>query len=135
MDIITKLTNEYFNCVNGLPPVHFAFVLRALLLFGVPFSLCAWAFLRGNESVMVQSLLLVVGLMLAATIPVQKFTIENRFVKGWVVAIACVLVGFIPALLPSVLVRELGRQRKLRVVFYLILLGLFIANLCQRRAE
>jgi hypothetical protein len=129
MNVISRLFDHYFKWVDRLGQVHIGFLLEALLLFGLPCLLCGIALAKGYRSIFLQALLLVVSVLLAATIPVYKMSIGGRITKGWFVAIAIVLLAFLPAILPSLVVPQLGAQKALRIMCYVVLVILFIANL------
>lgn len=74
-DVITGLFSDYFDWTDQLPQEQVAFLLRALLLFGLPCLFCGWAFTRGNRSVLVQSLCFAAGLLLGAESRVKKLTL------------------------------------------------------------
>ena len=131
MDAISRLFDSYFDWANGLAQIHFGFLLEALFLFGLPCVLSGFALIKGNRSIFLQVLLFVVGMLLAASIPFYKLTISSRLARGWFIGIAIVLLAFLPAILPSVVVPQLGPQRKLRILCYVVLVLLFLFNLFQ----
>ena len=133
MDALGKIFNSYFDWADGLAPIHFIFLLRALLLFGLPCLFCGWAFARGNRSVLVQSLCFAAGLLLAATIPVDKLIMRNRVLCGWLLLLGGTLLLFLPSILPALLLPTLGVQKKARVAGYVLLGVLFLANLVLAR--
>lgn len=128
-DIITRSFEAYFNWAATLPPIHFSFLIRALLLYGLPCLFCAVAFIQGNRSVLVQTLCFTGGLLLAAAIPVHSLTISNRLLRGWLLLFGGILLAFLPAILPAFVFPTIGMQKKARVTGYILLSALFLANL------
>jgi len=82
--------------------------------------------------VFAQTLCATCGLLLACTLPVQRLAINDLTLKTWIVALCVVVLAFLPALLPTLLTPTLGMQQRLRVLFYVALIGLFVANFCFR---
>src|SRR2546425_7203938 len=121
MDIIGQLFQKFYDATYELPPPVFYFVLRAVLLFGLPCAFCYTSFLRGNRSLLIQWLWCVGGFLIASVIPVHAIRIEHRLLKAWVVVLSIVLLIFLPAMLPNFLTPTLGAQRLFRVINYLSL--------------
>jgi hypothetical protein len=132
-DSISRAFERFFDWAGSLAPIHYRFLLRALLLFGAPCVFCAWAFSRGSRSVLVQSLCFAAGLLLAATIPVNKLTVSNPTLRGWLLVLGGTLLLFLPSILPALVMRTLGMQKKARVAGYVLLGVLFLANLVLAR--
>lgn len=130
-DVLTENLRTYFDWSGRVAPEHIGFLLRCLLLYGLPCLFSGWAFARGNRSVAIQAMCAATGLLLAATIPADHVTITNKFVRGWFIFLSVVLLAFLPALLPKLVIPQLGPQRKLQVIGYLVLVGLFISEVFQ----
>jgi predicted membrane-bound spermidine synthase len=128
VDIINKLFNWYFDFAGGLAPIHVSFLLRALLVFGLPTLFCAWALASGNRTILFQALCVVLGLLLAATIPVDKLVINGRQARGWILLCGVVLLAFLPGMLVALALPTVGMQRKARIFAYVILAVLFLTN-------
>ena len=128
-DSITRLIDGFFNWAGGLAPVHYSFLLRALALYGLPTLFCAMAFVQGNRSVLAQSLCCIAGVLLAASLPLHRITIDNRILRGWFLLLGTGLLAFLPAVLPALVVPTLGMQTKARIGEYIVLGVLFLANL------
>ncbi len=129
MDILTHLTTSLIAWAGRLDPAWAAFLMRATLLFGLPTLLCHVAFIKGNRSVAIQGLGLLIGLLLAASLPVQRVHLASDLLKAWVLALCLALLIILPAVLPRLLVPALGPQRKLRTLGYGVLIVLFLLNL------
>lgn len=113
MDAISKLFDEFFDWVAGLAQIHFSFLLRAMLLFGLPCLFCGWAFARGNRAVLGQSSF-AAGLLLAAAIPVDKLIVGNRLLRGWLLLLGSTLLLFLPSSLPALVLPTEGLQKRSR---------------------
>ena len=133
MDLLSKSFDEYFKWAAQLPAVYFIGLLRLVLTFGLPAVLTAMMFTRGNRSVFGQVLACVVGLLIAATIPAEWIEAHNRFVRGWIIALAGVVLLFLPGILAVLLVPNLGAQRLVRRALCVLLAVLLIAFLNSAR--
>lgn len=131
MDIISRIFENFFQWAGSLQPATVNFLLRAVLLFGIPCLICRWTFARGSRFTMIQWLGLAVGVLLTALLPVEKVSIASPVARGCMVTILVVLLCFLPGILPSLVVPRVGAQRRLRLVFYLTLGALFLLNLFQ----
>jgi len=129
MDAIGKLYQNFFDWAGGLAPIHFTFLLRALLLFSLPCVLCAWALASGNRTTPLQVLCAAVGTLLTAIMPVDKLTITSRQARGWLLLCGVVALAFLPGIFATLVVSTVGMQRKVRIFAYLALFVLFLANL------
>ena len=132
MDIISRLFEHLENWIAGWQPSSLQFLLRLILLFLLPCTLCGVAFRRGSRSVFAQTLCAVCGVLLACTLPVQKWVFDNITLKTWMVVISVVVLAFLPAILPSLLAPTVGVQRRLQAVLYGALVALLLGNLCFR---
>jgi len=129
MNIINKLFDGYCAWISGWTPAHFGFFLQAVLLFSLPTLLCILAFRCGSRSVFVQMLAFVVGLLLAASIQVEKLIPKHGPLKASIFMVCVVLLVFVPSILSRLITPQLGKQRKLQTLFYGILTFLFLLNL------
>lgn len=129
MNIIHKLFQNYCDWISGWTPSHLGFFVQAVLLFGLPTLLCLVLFQYGSRSVFLQTLAYAISLLLAAAIPAQEFLPPQPFLRMLIFTLCFVLLLFLPGLLPQLLTPQAGRQKKLRLIFYSILVGLFLANL------
>jgi hypothetical protein len=132
MDIVHKLFAEYCAWINTWSLGHLGFFPQAALLYGLPTVFCYLAFLKGSRSVLVQTVAFVVGTLLAAEFPVDKFVPSGAIAKTWLFTLSFIVLAFLPAALPKVLTPRLGTQRMLCVAGYIALAGLFLANLFQK---
>jgi len=131
MDIISHFLDAGFNWAGQLPTVYVQGIVRTLLLFGLPAVFVATMFARGNRSIFFQVIGCVVGLLLAATIPVDILDVRNRYIRGWVIVLSLAILAFLPAMLAFLLVPPAGPQRKVRVFLYVMLGVLLSATLIQ----
>ena len=134
MDLLSKGCSTYFTWSEHLAPVFFLGLLRLLLFFGVPTALAIVIFERGNRSVFVQVLCCVIGMLLAATLPLQRLEIQNGTARGWLIALATVTLFFLPAALAFLLVPEAGKQRLVRRALYLLMIALLVGVVVQKGA-
>ena len=104
------------------------------MVFGIPTVLTALVFARGNRSIFVQLICFAIGLLLAATLPLERIEIHSRFVRGWTIALTVVALFFLPSILAFLLVPSAGAQRRLRWLLYLLLAGVMVAILAQTGA-
>lgn|SRR5579859_1148134 len=135
MNVIGKSFEKYCIWIDHWSASQFSFILQAVLLFGLPTLLCFLVFQCGSRSVGGQSLFLVIGMLLAGTIPVEKIKIPNPLIKAWVLTICVLALAFLPGVLPTLITPTLGAQRKLRIGFWLLLAGLFLSNLLMGRDQ
>jgi hypothetical protein len=129
MNIIGKLFEKYCAWIAGWSPAHFGFFVQAVLLLGLPVLLCSGAFHRGSRSVFVQVAAFTAGMLLATAIPVEQFIPRQPVLKTWIFTFCLMLLIFLPGILPRLLTPQLGKQKKLQAILYIILAGLFLANL------
>ncbi len=132
MDIISKLTETLANEAAGLSAATIQFWLRLILLLTLPAAGCAWSFLRGYRSVFIQVLVGIVGLLVAVSLPLQCLTITSGLARLWLLVLGGVIVAFMPAALPPLIVPTLGAQLKLRKAFYAGVAVIILANLLWR---
>lgn len=128
-DIISRFGNLLRDWIDGWPPSGIHFLIRAVLLFGLPLALTYAAFYRGSRSIFVQSLCVAVGALLALTLPIEWFRVRGATLKVWVVALCVVLLLFLPAVLPSFVAPTVGQQTRMRVILYVLLVILVLANI------
>lgn len=132
MDIIAKITDALVRHAAGLAPETIQFWLRLVCLLIFPAGLCTWSFLKGQRSVFVQVLAAAVGLLLAISLPLQAVRLSSGLVRLWILVVAFVLVIFMPAVLPPLILPTLKAQRKLRTALYGTVVVLILANLIWR---
>lgn len=133
MDAISRICTWYFDWASALPPIHFQFLVKAILFFAWPCLLCGWALASGNRTLPVQVLWASVGLLLAATISVDKLVITGRLTRGWILLCGAVVLAFTPGAIAAVIVPTIGMQRKVRIFGYATLVVLFLINLILAR--
>src|SRR5213083_1238033 len=90
-DVISEFFQGLFTFVQDLDPAFLSFVLRAIMLFGLPTMMCVYAFSKGNRSVPIQILCAIAGVLLAGCLPLEKVVIRNSMLKTFVLAICMVL--------------------------------------------
>jgi hypothetical protein len=129
LDIITRSGHALRDWIDGWNPSGIQFLIRAVLLFGLPLILAYAAFFRGSRSVFVQGLCLAVGVLLALTLPVESFHVSGATAKVWLVALCVVLLMFLPAVLPSFVAPTVGAQMRMRAILYALLVFLFLVNI------
>jgi len=132
MDILSKITVALVRHAAGLAPETIQFWLRLVCLLILPAGLCTWSFLKGHRSVFVQVLAAVIGLLLAISLPLENVRVSSGLVRLWILVIAFVLVVFLPAALPPLILPTIRAQRKLRIAIYGVVAVLVIANLIWR---
>lgn len=132
MDIISKLTETLAAQAAALAPATIQFWLRLTLLLTLPAAACAGSFLRGYRSVFIQVLASMVGLLVAISLPLQHVSINSGLARLWVLVLGGVLVAFMPAALPPLIVPTLGDQQKLRKTIYAGVVLIILANLLWR---
>jgi hypothetical protein len=129
MDAISRISSNYMDWAGRLAPIHYDFLLHAIVLFGVPCALCAWALGQGNRSVFLQILCVAGGIFLSAVVPFHQLTVGNRMVRGGLLLLGVPLLLCLPGILVWLMVPTVGQQRKGRIIAYSILAVLFLANL------
>lgn len=132
MDIIAKITDALIRFAAGLAPETIQFWLRLVLLLALPTVACAWTFLQGHRSVFVQVLAVVFGGLLAISLPLQHVHIVSGLGRLWLLVFAFVLITFMPAALPPLVLPTLSAQRKLRTALYWTVSVLVFINLIWR---
>lgn len=132
MDIISKFIESLAAQAAGLSVATIQFWLRLTLLLTLPAAACASSFLRGYRSVFIQVLAGTVGLLVAISLPLQRVSINSGLVRVWVLVLGGIIVAFMPAVLPSLIVPTLGAQQKLRKAFYAGVALIILANLLWR---
>ena len=135
MDSITKLCEYYLNWANCLAPIHYHFLLRALLVLLLACFFCGWALTAGNQTIFGQILCATVSFLLSVMIPVDRLEITDKFARGWLLLCGAVLLAFLPGILVAMLLPTVGMQRKARIFAYLTLVALFITNLFLARRQ
>src|SRR2546430_569977 len=98
MNVIGKLFESYTTWIGSWTTARLSFFAQAVLLLGLPTLLCIAAFYRGSRSVFVQVLALVLGVLLAVSIPVDNFIPRSPVLKAWMFTICLVLLVFLPAM-------------------------------------
>jgi hypothetical protein len=101
----------------GLPDCQYYFLYRLVMLLAIPTILAGTAFRCGSRASMIQWLCLTVGVLLAFVVPLGDPP-RNAHVKAWTLVFAVLLLGFLPAILPTFLIRQYGPQSKLRLALY-----------------
>lgn len=129
MDAISSISSNYMDFAGRLAPIHYDFLLHAILLFGVPAALCAWALGQGNRLSILQILCVAAGICLVAITPFHQLTVGNRMVRACLLLLGVPLLVSLPAILVWLMVPTVGQQRKGRILAYSILAVLFLANL------
>jgi len=129
MNIIRRLFAEYCDWIDRWSPAHYGFFVQVVLLFGLPTLFCFLVFQRGSRSVFLQALAFIAGLLVATAIPVEQFIPYQSVLKTWLFTLCFLALIFLPGILPRLLTPQLGKQKKLRLIFYAILVALFLANL------
>jgi len=129
MDVISRICNWYFDWAAALSLIHFQFLVKAILLFGCPCLFCGWALASGNRTLPVQVLCATAGLLLAATIPVDKLVITGAQTRGWILLFGAALLTFAPGVIAALVVPTLGMQRKAQIFAYATLIVLLLLNL------
>jgi hypothetical protein len=132
MDILSQITRILTDQAAALSPATIQFWLRLILLLTLPAAGCAWSFLRGYRSVFIQVLVGFVGMLFALSLPLQCVSIPSGLARLWLLVLGGVIVAFMPAALPPLIVPTLGAQQKLRKALYVGVAGLILANLLWR---
>jgi len=129
MNVIQRIYEILSTWIGSWSDGRFSFFPQAILVLGLPALVCFAAFNRGSRSVMLQCLLFCVSVLAAAAIPVEKMLPRKAGPRTFLFAVCFTILLFLPAVLPTFLTRQRGNQARLRILFWLILLGLFLANL------
>ncbi len=120
MDILTYLYQLYVKWCGNLPDASFALVVRLFLLLTLPFVFGALAFKYGSRSTMAQAAVFLLGVMTALAFPLTPFLAMGPHLRAWAMAFSILVIGFLPAALPTYLVPYFSWQKKLRWGFYTI---------------
>lgn len=91
-------------------------LIRIALLFAVPTIILYWTFINGQREGAARFLASIVaeGIVLALPIPVPYDMVP----RAWILAICAIALGYLPGILPFLIVREAGRQQRLRKGLY-----------------
>ena len=132
MDILGKLFESYLRWAGHLAPNYVTRLLRLVLLFGLPVALAAGVFMRGNRRESIQILSGVVGVLLAASLPLHRLEIHNYLVRGWLIALSVVALCFLPSALTFLMVPHAGMQRQVRRGLYILMVVLLLGIITQK---
>lgn len=117
-DPLRQIYEHFVQWCQYMPDERYGMAFRLMVIWALPTILCGWAFWRGSRSILIQTLCLTVGVFVAFVIPLGEPP-RNEHVKAFIFAISCVLLFFLPAILPFFLTGIYGVQIILRVMFYL----------------
>lgn len=125
-NVIKALSSRYTEWILWLDPSTFTFVLNATYLYGFPLLLCSLTYDGENTRFFRQWFMLLIGVLLAFMLPAGVPT--SPMLKTWVFTLALFGLMAMPAILPVFLVATPPFQNRLRIVLYLTLGLLFVAN-------
>jgi hypothetical protein len=129
MDLITWFWKVYVNLCGSMGPATFCLIARLYLITGLCFLAMGAAYRYGNRTTFAQLLAAVFGLLVATSISMDGFVAMRPVVRAWFIALGGVVIGYLPAYLPFLLVRKRGLQSDLRVIFYVLLGSILVLHL------
>ena len=127
MNIFDFFWEGYTAFTRNLPTAAYSFLLRANLLLLCPIIAAYIAFSKGIRSQRIQTALMVVGLLVALSIPLHRF-MRPTIWRPWAVLFLGLGLWYLPVALAYLLAPLIGTQVKLVVYARWTLAGLFILN-------
>jgi len=129
MDIISWLWRTYSDFTYNLPPEVFSFLLRACLLLLCPIAAAYVGFSRGLRSPKIQTILMVIGLLVAISIPLPDEIIYPSIWRPWLTILLLLGCWFLPVPFSFLAHPRLGTQMTVLHSTRIALAILFVLNL------
>ncbi len=128
MDIFQRLFEWGIDLLYSVGSVHIHFLIRAVLVIGIPTVACWHFFDSGNRSLLGQWFVFLISFLTAVSLKIDHWRFPPH-IRMWVVSICLLLLVFLPAMLPYFLFRIRAHQNRARIVLYMVLILLFVFNL------
>lgn len=129
MDIFSKIFDTYAAFAYCLPVSVFSFLLRANVLLLLPVGIAYLGFTRGGwRSRKLQHLMIVVGLLIGLSLPLDRLVHPSGFRPMMVIVLITGLI-YLPAALAFFCEPRWERQYRLRKRIHIGLAILFVINL------
>ena len=127
MDILSAIWHYYKRFAEALPPAVYEFLINANFALFVPTALCFGAFYLGWRQPMLRWILLVAGVMLAISLPVEDW-FDKRSLKPWLLPLWGLGLVYGPAPLAFLLEPRFEPQRRVRFKIQIVVGVLFVLN-------
>ena len=129
MDIFSKIWEIYSGIAHALPVPVYSFLLRANILLLLPAVIAYLGFSRGGwRSQQLQVMLMIAGLLIGLSLPLDRFVYPNGF-RPWTVILLITGLVYLPGIVAFLCQPRLERQYRLRMYIHIGLAVLFVANL------
>ena len=129
MDILSYIWEVYSSLTCNLPVSVFSFLIRANLLLLCPIAAAYIGFHQGLRSQKIQAILMIIGVLIAISIPLYRVVLTPSIWRPWLTLILVLGCWYLPIAFSFLAHPHFGTQLKVIKYTRLIIAGLFLINL------
>jgi hypothetical protein len=129
MDILSNGWEIYQGFAYDLPTSIYSFLIRANAILLIPTAIAYAGFIKGWRNSAAQSFLIVLGMLIGLSLPIDSYLLYNDHWRPWVIPLLVTGLFYLPSALAFLRDPRLGEQLKLRKRIQIGLIALFIINL------
>ncbi len=127
-DSISRFGDELERAIDSLPYEALQFVLRGLIVFGLPILAGSISLRLGNRSTHIQWVVFIASFAAGLTIPLEGLFRTRLDIGYWIILVGGSLLAVLPSVLPGFLFSRRGTQVKARVAGYVFLFLMMVSG-------
>lgn len=131
MTLFQEIYDFFVRMAGNMNADLFNFLIQETLVVLIPACLCAVTWSKGLRIVTVQTVLLVIGVLIAISLPMDRLKIESGVARLWISLSAVLLILFVPPVLSYLVLPLRDSQRLMTQTLYWGLLVLALTQLLE----
>jgi len=127
-DSISRFGYELVRAINSLPYETPQFIVRGLLVYGIPILAGSISLRLGNRSTQIQWVVFIASFAAGLILPLDGLFRSRLDFRYWIILVGGSVLAVLPSILPGFLFSRRGAQMKARVAGYAFLILMMVSG-------